>query len=94
MKKILLLALIVILGILISRHVRAQAAGAPWQVAVSGFHTACTTTASTTQFCFAADGLWQSINGSAYVQIGTLGPIGAPVTSVNGKTGAVTLVIQ
>lgn len=35
-------------------------------------------------YCFAFDGLWQSLNGTAYAQLTP-----APVTSVNGKTGAV-----
>lgn len=64
-------------------------ANMPFQVQVPGLHTSCTVVASSTQFCFAGDGLWVSVTGGAYTQIGP-----APVTSVNGKTGAVTLTIQ
>src|SRR5579863_126235 len=65
---------------------RAQSTS-PWQVSVSAAtHTSCTVTAGLTQFCFASDGLWQSLSGAAYTQIGG-GAAG--VTSFNGRTGAV-----
>lgn len=70
---------------------RAQSllSNAPFQFQTPGVHTSCTVVPSQTEFCFAGDGLWQSLNGGAYVQITT-----QSVTSVNGKTGAVTLTIQ
>ena len=49
-------------------------------------HTTCVVTLSTTTFCFASDGLWQSLNGAAYVQVGAAA---AGVTSFNGRTGTV-----
>jgi hypothetical protein len=58
----------------------------PFQMAVgTGLHTACTVTTGTTQYCFAADGLWVSLNGAAYAQI----TVTSGVTSFNGRTGAV-----
>jgi hypothetical protein len=107
MKKLAAVVLIALLaGIWLGRTVHAQST-APWQVAVSSAtHTSCTVTASTTQFCFASDGLWVSLNGAAYTQIGGAagviswnGQTGAvvytppapPVISVNGKTGAVVI---
>jgi hypothetical protein len=68
---------------------RAQSTTPFTVIAGSLTHTSCpTVAASTTQFCFASDGLWQSLNGAAYVQLGT--PVAAGVTSWNGLTGAVT----
>ena len=52
-------------------------------------HSFLFVTPATTQYCFASDGLWMSLNGAAYVQLGVATPAG--VTSVNGKTGAVIL---
>lgn len=52
-------------------------------------HTSCNVTVGATSFCFASDGLWQSINGAAFVQLGVAAPAG--VISVNGKTGVVVL---
>jgi hypothetical protein len=43
---------------------------APLSITVVGVHTSCTVAASTTTFCFASDGLWQSLSGAAYVQLG------------------------
>jgi hypothetical protein len=87
-------------------YVHAQSIN-PWQVSVVGAHTLRTVTVATTQYCFASDGLWMSLNGAAYVQLGAVGPQGpvgpigltgppgpigvSSVTSVNGKTGAVIL---
>lgn len=56
---------------------------APWQVGVgTATHTACTVIPATTQYCFASDGLWVSLNGAAYVQV----QIGAPVTGITSIT--------
>jgi hypothetical protein len=66
---------------------RAQTA-IPFQMAVgAATHASCTVTAATTQYCFAADGLWVSLNGAVYTQIGVVAVTG--VSSFNGRTGAV-----
>lgn len=91
MKRTILVVSILIAGLLLGWNLKAQTPG-PWQVGVTGLHTACTTTAGATSYCFASDGLWVSLNGAAYVQVGT--PTGTLVTSVNGKTGTVVLAIQ
>lgn len=44
--------------------------------------------------CFGSDGGFISMNGAAAVQFAPAGAVAAPVTSVNGKTGAVVLAIQ
>jgi hypothetical protein len=61
---------------------------APFQMEVQGLHTVCTLNASgLTQYCFASDGLWISIAGAPYAQLGG-------VTSVNGQTGVVTITLN
>ena len=81
----LLLAVAILAGIIIGQqlHVVKAQSGNPLQMQVSGVHTACTVTAATTSFCFATDGLWQSLNGAAYTQLG--GTASASLT-VNGVT--------
>lgn len=66
-----------IVQIIFARHTTAQAA-IPYQLTVVGVHTSCTIAVNTTSYCFAADGLWQSLNGLAYTQIavGAAGPAG------------------
>lgn len=67
--------------------VHAQAATPVFQITGSwSAHTACTTTPSQTTLCIASDGVWQSVGGAAYTQLGSGG-----VVSVNGKTGVVTI---
>ena len=62
----------------------------PYQFSVSNVtHTSCTVLASTTQYCYASDGPYVSINGAAYVSM-LPGPAAA-VTSFNGRTGAILL---
>src|SRR6266851_5127033 len=71
-------------GVVISR---AQTPNNPFQLSVSSAtHTACTVVAGQTSFCFANDGLWQSIAGAAYVQVA---PVALGVVSFNGRTGVV-----
>ncbi len=84
----MLIVAVAVLSMGLTLHsLRAQVPNNPWQVGVStATHTSCTVVASTTQFCFANDGIWQSINGAAYVQVA---PGTAGVTSFNGRTGAV-----
>jgi len=87
---LLSLLVLVALSCLHSSHVHAQTATTPLAITVAGLHTSCLPVAvGVTTFCFASDGLWQSLNGAAYVQLGV--SIIPPVTSVNGKTGAVVL---
>ena len=69
----------------------------PYQMSVPSniSHTLCTVTAATTKYCFAGDGLWLSLNGAAYVQVGAA-TAGVSSISVNGgsaQTGAVLLII-
>lgn len=64
-------------------RVHAQTA-APYSFSVSAPHTACPAAATgVSQFCFATDGEWQSLNGGAWTQ---LQPI-APAVTINGMTG-------
>ena len=109
MKKILVIVVLIFAGFLGGiKLAKAQVPNNPYQVGVStATHTSYTLVAGSTQYCFAFDGLWQSINGAAYVQVtpgvagvtswnGLTGVVvytapAAPVTSVNGKTGAVTI---
>jgi hypothetical protein len=69
-------------------NLRAQApVPAQFSVIPATLHTACTVIATTTSYCFASDGLWVSLNGAAYTQIGVVAVTG--VSSFNGRTGAV-----
>ena len=93
MKRILTIAAIFFLG----WYVGAQNTTSQIGSVVAATHTSCTVTASTTQICFASDGLWLSVNGAAYVQVQT-GAVVAGVTSIsiNGGTpvsGAVSFTV-
>lgn len=44
-------------------------------------HTSCVVTVGKTRFCYATDGLWQSISGGAYTQVGA----SVTPTIINGK---------
>lgn len=97
MRKLFLGALLFALGAWIG-HAQ-TALNSPWQVGVpnASTHTACTVTTGLTQMCLASDGMWISVNGTAYVQVQTGTPV-AGVTSitVNGgvaQTGPVALTI-
>lgn len=73
---------------------KVQAQSSALQIQAAATHTSCTVATGITQFCFASDGLWQSISGGAYTQLGT--PGGVTSISVNGgtaQTGAVALTI-
>lgn len=50
-------------------------------------HTACAPTAGQTTLCIASDGLWISLSGGTFTQLGAASSAG--VTSFNGRTGAV-----
>jgi len=51
----------------------------------------CAVAAGKTTYCFTTDsGLWISLNGAAFAQV-QMGPVAAGVTSLNGKTGALTI---
>jgi hypothetical protein len=59
----------------------------------AGDHTTCTIHSGQTEMCLANDAacpLWTSNKGGAYINMCPSGGA-APVTSVNGKTGAVTI---
>lgn len=74
---------------------KVQAQSSALQIQAAATHTSCTVATGITQFCFASDGLWQSISGGAYTQIGTPAA-GVTSISVNGgtaQTGAVALTI-
>jgi hypothetical protein len=93
-KSIVLVSLLVVLLAAVWRTKAQIANSNPWQLTVVGTHTSCAVAVGQTNFCFASDGLWQSLNGAPYVQLTPSTPIGTLVTSVNGKTGAVVLAIQ
>lgn len=86
-KKLIIAVLLVLTGLTTYKIAKAQVPNNPWQVGVSSAtHTSCTLVAGSTQFCFASDGAWVSVNGAAYVQVGGTT---AGVISFNGRTGAV-----
>jgi hypothetical protein len=74
----------------------------PYQFSVSNVtHTSCTVLASTTQYCYASDGPYVSINGAAYVSMlpTSSSPVTVtpPLTITNGNialgtTGLKTLI--
>lgn len=93
MKRLLVLAVVFVLG----AWTGAQSTTSQIGSVVAATHTSCVVAVSTTQLCFATDGLWLSVNGAAYVQVQT-GTVVTGVTSiaVNGglaQTGAVALTI-
>ena len=93
MRKALILVLAFALGLLfgtlVIKVIYAQTVPTTLQLTGSAPHTTCAVVPSTTNFCFANDGLWQSINGAPYVQLTPA--LTGGVTSVNGKTGAVVI---
>ncbi|SRR6266705_1047633 len=94
MKKLFVVFAIALLGGYIGTKiavVEAQTTPTALQLTGSAPHTTCAVTPATTTFCFANDGLWQSINGGAYAQLGvaTGGVTTGGVTSFNGRTGVV-----
>jgi len=72
------------LGMRVEDKVLAQSA--PIQIQSSVAHASCTAATGVTTYCFANDGLYVSLAGATFTPIG-----GGGVTSVNGKTGAVTI---
>ncbi len=74
---------------LFAKYQRVEAQSTPLTIVAQLAHTSCpVATVGKTQYCFATDGLWQSLNGAAYTQLG-VGTGG--VASLNGKTGALTI---
>lgn len=74
---------------------KVQAQSNALQIQAAATHTSCTVSTGITQFCFASDGLWQSLNGGAYTQLGVITG-GVTSISVNGgtaQTGAVSITI-
>ena len=87
MKKLIAVAALALLaGAWLGRSTKAQSVVTTFTG--NAPHTACPVLVGQTNFCFASDGLWQSLNGAAYSQLGS-GTSG--VISVNGKTGIVVL---
>lgn len=90
-----LLAILILGAIWISaaeRGVHAQTAGStlPPVMCYQVLHTSCATSVGTTTYAFASDGLWISLNGAPFAQV-QIGPVVAGVTSLNGKSGALTI---
>lgn len=93
MRKLLVVAFVAFaaafVGNWLSSEVQAQTVVPPITIIAPALtHTSCNVTPAATSYCFASDGLWQSLNGAAYTQLGVA--VGG-VTSVNGKTGAVVI---
>lgn len=88
MKKAIFLIAAILAGVFIGRAQTTTSSPSQISGAVNpGPHTSCTVTANTTQICFASDGLWFSANGSAYVQVASVGgTTGIQSISVNGGT--------
>jgi hypothetical protein len=90
MRKIMVGVLLgLLLAFMLNRGVQAQATSGPLQIqAVSVAHTSCTITASVTTYCFASDGLWQSLSGAAFVQLGVASAPGVTSVTVCNAAGA------
>jgi hypothetical protein len=52
----------------------------------AGDHTLCVVVPTTTAYCYPNDGMYQSIKGAAFTQVGIVAVTG--VSSFNGRTGA------
>lgn len=82
MKKVLLLLLVLAIGWGIGR---AQTPSAPFSFSVSAAHTGCpAATPGVSQYCFATDGIWESLNGGTSVRVDV--QAATPIT-INSKTG-------
>ena len=79
-KTIALLILASLCGFLGGR-LRAQSAVLQFTGAWAA-HTACVVTVGQTSLCLASDGVWQSINGAAFTQLGAAVTTAGGVTSV------------
>lgn len=92
MRKAVLIGLI-LAGIWMAADKRAQAqtpSVLPPVICYQVLHTSCVVAAGVTTYAFASDGLWISMNGGAFAQIQPVSS-GLVVTSLNGKTGALTI---
>jgi hypothetical protein len=82
---------LIVVAFLVGLTIARAQTSVPWQATVTGLHSVCTvspiTTPASSTYCFASDGLWVSVNGGAFTQIGAAVVTG--VTSFNGRTGAV-----
>ena len=99
---VVLICLVALAGILAPSHpnrVQAQSTN-PLNITVTGPHTSCMAAASgVTTYCFATDGLYESLNGAAYVQLGVAAAGVNSITVCNAagascgtaQTGAVSL---
>lgn len=93
MRRLFTAILLVLIGVTIGvtgKVVRAQTT--TLQLTGNAPHTTCAVVPSTTNYCFASDGLWESKNGAPYVELTPA--LTGGVTSVNGKTGVVVLTVQ
>ena len=90
-KTILAILLLAIFAFNLARLVKVEAQGAaPFSFSVSAPHLNCpAVVVGVSQYCFATDGIWQSLNGAAWTQVGV--PTVTGVTSLNGKTGSLTI---
>jgi hypothetical protein len=78
---------VAVVGLMVSMAAAQNPDLTPFQLTAKNSHTNCTITAGETHYCFAGDGLWESKNGAAYVEL--IPGSGAGVLSFNGRTGAV-----
>ena len=94
----LLFVMVMFLGVEVDRVVQAQTVVPPITVQSTQPHTACALPpAGSSAYCFASDGLYESINGAAYALVNTPPPTAGVLSiAVNGgtpQTGAVALTI-
>lgn len=90
MRKLLVVAVVVFLAAFAGNWVGVHAQTSQ-VLQVSGSwstHTACALSTGQTTICLASDGLWLSLNGAAFTQLGVAAP---GVTSLNGKQGALII---
>ena len=85
--KIMLAAILVgLFAVNVGKLMRVEAqTPSPWSFSVSAPHASCPVAApGISQYCFATDGIWQSLNGGAWAQVGIAQA--SPIT-INSKTG-------
>lgn len=96
MKRALFVASLVILCSVLLGNLRAEqnplATPSFFTVAASVLHTNCPAPISgQTSYCFAGDGLWVALNGTAYAQLGSTGVSSVSVNGGTPQTGAVII---
>ena len=96
MRKLLALFAVALLGGFLGARVSSVHAQTTAVLQFSGSwstHTSCTPVTGQTSICLASDGLWQSINGGAFTQVGGAGVTSIAVNGGTAQTGAVALTI-